>query len=275
MLTVTLIRHGESTHNVLALWSGCTECPLTERGMQQARAVGAYFADTEFTKIYASPLPRARDTAKAVLDAQSTPKPPHDFTIAQIREQSFGAAEGHQTCIREPGKTLEAHFAEEKYPILYESERHVAFPGGESVEDLTRRGERAVRDVVLPHVVNVARSGRDEHIALVSHGLCIAQVVGAIVRLGGGTWKRKGPMVNTAWVRVEMRIQGGIPVEVADDEVPPVEVTVTEEGRADHLEGLLDEGPLCGMKAVMGGGAVDAKSSSDAGATSTAQTSAS
>lgn len=265
MLTVTLIRHGESTHNVLALWSGCTECPLTERGIQQARAVGAYFANTQFTKIYASPLPRARDTAKAVLDAQSTPKPAHDFTIAQIREQSFGAAEGHQTCIREPGKTLEAHFAEEKYPILYESERHVAFPGGESAEDLTRRGERAVRDVVLPHVANVARSGRDEHIALVSHGLCIAQVVGAIVRLGGGTWKRKGPMVNTGWVRVEVRIQDGIPVEVADGEVPPVEVTVTEEGRADHLDGLLDENPLCGMKAVMGGGAVDAKSSSEAG----------
>lgn len=28
-------------------------------------------------------------------------------------------------------------------------------------------------------------------------------------------------------------------MEVADDEVPPVEVTVTEEGRADHLEGLV------------------------------------
>ncbi|KAG1885204.1 phosphoglycerate mutase [Suillus subluteus] len=264
MLTVTLIRHGESTHNVLALWSGCTECPLTERGTQQARAVGAYFANTQFTKIYASPLPRARDTAQAVLDAQPTPKPPHDFTIAQIREQSFGAAEEHQPCIREPGKTLEAHFAEDIYPILYESEKHVAFPGGESMEDLTRRAERAVREVVLPHVVNVARSGRDEHIALVSHGLCISQVVSAIVRLGGGTWKRKGPMVNTAWVRVEVRIQGGVSVEVADDEVPPVEVTVTEEGRADHLEDLLDGGPLLGIKAIMGGGVVDAKSPNEA-----------
>ncbi|KAG1856393.1 phosphoglycerate mutase [Suillus subalutaceus] len=263
MLTVTLIRHGESTHNALALWSGCTECPLTERE-QQARV------------IYASPLPRARDTAQAVLDAQPTPKPPHDFTIAQIREQSFGAAEGHQACIREPGKTLEAHFAGDKYPILYESEKHVAFPGGESVEDLTRRAERAVREVVLPHVVNVARSGRDEHIALVSHGLCILQVVSAIVRLGGGTWKRKleGPIVNTAWVRVEVRIQGGMCVEVADDEVPPVEVTVMEEDRADHLEGLLDRGPLLGIKAIMGGGVlvVDAKSPDEAEAI--AQTSA-
>ncbi|KAG1906677.1 uncharacterized protein F5891DRAFT_907178, partial [Suillus fuscotomentosus] len=108
---------------------------------------------------------------------------------------------------REPGKTLEAHFTEGKYPLLYESEKRVAFPGGESAEDLTRRGESAVKDVVLPHVVNVARSERDEHIVLVSHGLCMAQLVGAIVRLGGGTWKRKGPTVNTGWVRVEVRIQ--------------------------------------------------------------------
>lgn len=129
------------------------------------------------------------------------------------------------------------------------------------MEDLTRRAERAVREVVLPHVLNVARSGKDEHIhiALVSHGLCIAQVVSAIVRLGGGTWKRKGPMVNTAWVRVEVRIQGGMSMEVADGEVPPIEVTVTEEGRADHLEGLLDGGPLLGIKAIMGGGVVDGK----------------
>ncbi|KAG1746032.1 phosphoglycerate mutase [Suillus paluster] len=264
MLTVTLIRHGESTHNVQALWSGCTECPLTERGAQQARAVGAYFANTQFTKIYGSPLPRARDTAQAVLEAQPLPKPPHDFSIALIKERSFGAAEGHRTCIREPGKTLEAHFEEEKYPILYESEREIAFPGGESAADLTRRGERAVREVVLPHVVSVARTGKDEHVALVSHGLCIAEIVGAIVRLGGGTWKRKGPMVNTAWVRVEVRAQGGGPMEVANGEVPPVEVTVTNEGRADHLEGLLDGGPLDGMKAIQGGGVVDVRNPNEA-----------
>lgn len=64
-----------------------------------------------------------------------------------------------------------------------------------------------MRKQLLPHVVNVAKSGRDAHIALVSHGLCIAQLVGAIVRLSGGTWKQKGPMVNTGWVRVEVRIQ--------------------------------------------------------------------
>ncbi|KAG2129444.1 hypothetical protein DEU56DRAFT_758145 [Suillus clintonianus] len=126
--------------------------------------------------------------------------------------------EGLQISIWVPGKTLEAHFAEEKYPFFfYESERDVAFPGRESVEDLVRRGERAVREVVLPHV---------------------------------------GPMVNTGWVRVEVQIQGGIPVEIGDGEVPPVEVIVTDEGRADHLEGLLDRGPLQGMKAIMGGGVV-------------------
>jgi len=230
--------------------------------------VGAYFSNTSFTKIYASPLPRARDTAQAVLDAQPTPKPPHDFSIDSIKERNFGAAEEHRPSLREEGKTLEAHFQEGKYPILYESESDVAFPGGESQLDLVRRGETAVREVVLPHVLSAARTGQEEHIALVSHGLCIAAIVGAMVSvLGGDTWKRKGPMVNTAWVRVQLRLQDGAPNEFADDEIPPLKVIVTDEGRKDHLEGLIDEGPQVGMKAYQGGGVVEAKNPNEAEAT--------
>ncbi|OAX40421.1 phosphoglycerate mutase [Rhizopogon vinicolor AM-OR11-026] len=274
MLTVTLIRHGESTHNVQGIWSGCTDCPLTERGTQpkfgeqQARAVGAYFANTSFTKIYASPLPRARDTAQALLDAQPDPKPLHDFSIDLIKEQSFGAAEGHLPSIREEGKTLAAHFQEGKYPILYESESDMAFPGGESALDLLRRGEMAVREMLMPHVLSTARTGQEEHIVLVSHGLCIAAIVGGLVRiLGRGTWKRKGPMVNTGWTRVEVRVQGmqdGIPNELTDGEVPLLEVTVTDESRKDHLEGLVDACLPVGMKAYQGGGLVETKNPNEA-----------
>lgn len=170
--------------------------------------MGSYFANTSFTKIYASPLPRARDTAQALLDAQPDPEPPHDFSIDLIKERNFGAAEEHVPSMREEGKTLEAHFEEGKYPILYESEDDVAFPGGESVLDLYRRGETAVREVVMPHLLSTARTGQDEHIVLVSHGQFIGAIVTGLVRiLGGATWKRKGPMVNTAWVRVQIRVQ--------------------------------------------------------------------
>ena len=33
--------------------------------------------------------------------------------------------------------------------------------------------------------------------------------------------------------------QGVVPMELADGEVPPFEVTVTDENRKDHLEGLV------------------------------------
>jgi len=114
--------------------------------------------------------------------------------------------------MREEGKTLAAHFQEGKYPILYESESNVAFPGGESALDLLKRGETVVREVVLPHVLSTARTGQEEHIVLVSHGLCIAAIVGGLVRiLGRDTWKRKGPMVNTGWNRVQIRVQVSTP----------------------------------------------------------------
>jgi len=222
--------------------------------------VGAYFANTSFTKIYASPLPRARDTAQALLDAQPDPKPPHDFSVDLIQGLNWGDAEEHVRFVREEGKTLAAHWEEGKYPILYESEDDVAFPGGESVLDLYRRGETAVREIVMPHVLSTARTGRDEHIVFVSHGQFIGAIVTGMARiLGGTTWKRKGSMPNTAWVRVQIHVQDEAPNELTNGELPLLGVTVTDEGRCDHLEGLVDEGPQVDMKAYQGGGMVEAK----------------
>lgn len=95
------------------------------------------------------------------------------------------------------------------YPVIYD--RTGKFPGGESMNDLQERAERAVRDVVLPHVWNMARSGQDDRIALVSHGLCISELVAALVRRDsralsdahGKTWTG---LQNTAWTRVGVNL---------------------------------------------------------------------
>ena len=59
-----LVRHGESTGNAARLLAGRVEVPLTERGREQARAVGASLHGV--TRVIASPLGRARDTAEAL-----------------------------------------------------------------------------------------------------------------------------------------------------------------------------------------------------------------
>ncbi len=72
------------------------------------------------------------------------------------------------------------------------------------MNDLQARAELAIKDIVLPYVKEDAFSGEDIHIAIVSHGLCISELVSALMRLdhfkaGGGNWTG---LLNTAWTRV-------------------------------------------------------------------------
>lgn len=62
-LTLTLVRHGESTDNLKSLWAGHRDAPLTTHGMNQARRLGKSFEDVYIAKIYASDLKRAHWTA--------------------------------------------------------------------------------------------------------------------------------------------------------------------------------------------------------------------
>jgi broad specificity phosphatase PhoE len=89
-VTLLLLRHGESEGNVLRMIQGWRDYPLTERGHRQAACAADRLATSGAVALYASPLRRAADTARAVarttgLEVQETP----DF-----REYHFGAAEG-------------------------------------------------------------------------------------------------------------------------------------------------------------------------------------
>jgi probable phosphoglycerate mutase len=59
-----LVRHGESTGNAAALLLGRIDAPLTERGLEQARALGPSVIEVD--RVISSPLQRARDTAEAL-----------------------------------------------------------------------------------------------------------------------------------------------------------------------------------------------------------------
>lgn len=157
-------------------------------------------SDTPYTHIYASDLKRAHDTGKAVHTALPSPKPP--FTVTPLaREQYFGDAEGHKWAISiPPDTTREALHAQNIFPVYYE--RHEKFPNGESLDDLRERAVDALRQCVLPHLEN------DEgHVAIASHGLCISEMMAALVSLdpeADQTVSYRG-LLNTAWTRVHVQ----------------------------------------------------------------------
>ena len=63
-MKLLLIRHGESEADLLDVHEGRADFSLTDRGRRQAQAMAAAVAEREtVTKIYASTLTRAKETA--------------------------------------------------------------------------------------------------------------------------------------------------------------------------------------------------------------------
>ena len=77
------VRHGQSVANSEGWLSGHVDTPLTERGWDQARALGEQLAGEDFARGYCSDLVRARQTAEGIgVPVEHTPK---------LRERFLGA----------------------------------------------------------------------------------------------------------------------------------------------------------------------------------------
>ncbi|TFK40819.1 histidine phosphatase superfamily [Crucibulum laeve] len=261
----TLIRHGESIDNLKNLWAGWKDATLSNHGMFQAECLASSLASTPFTEIYASDLKRALLTAQALQSSQlsrlasildpttSTPTsvlapPPPKLHITELlREQHFGAGEGKPFVSKDPELSLHAHYAKGKFPALYgRSER---FPGGESLCEVRARAERAVDEVLWGYISQLqeefkAGEEKEVHVAVVSHGIFIPELIMALLKCGGeevADIKNYRGMKNTAWSRVVVNVvkdEHGAAV-VTQDGKPKLKVAVTSINRHEHLDKLV------------------------------------
>ena len=122
-----LVRHGETAWSREWLHTSVTDVPLTERGIEAARELGARLAGRSFGLVLTSPRARARDTA--VLAGFSDALVDDDLV-----EWHYGTYEGISTAdIREtvPGWSVWTH----------------PTPGGESAADVGGRIDRVLARV--------------------------------------------------------------------------------------------------------------------------------
>ena len=99
-----------------------------------------------------------------------------------LREQNFGAGEGKKICAKERDFPLSNHYARNKFPVIYT--RTEKFPGGESLEDMAKRVDIVIDEVLLPYVWQEFEGAAPMTIAIVSHGLFIAELVARLVKRG-------------------------------------------------------------------------------------------
>ena len=135
-MLIYIIRHGETDLNVKGVLQGWVDEPLNESGMRLARITGEKMAGIRFDGCFSSPLQRAAETARIVLEASG-----NDLPIQyddRLREISFGVAEGrHRSTLGEQGR----RFFEE--PFRYEP-----FPGGESIRQVCARTQGFLKELL-------------------------------------------------------------------------------------------------------------------------------
>lgn len=63
-MQITLVRHGETSHNAIRMWQGHMAGSLSETGKVQARALGKRLQSHRFDRVITSDLARAMETAE-------------------------------------------------------------------------------------------------------------------------------------------------------------------------------------------------------------------
>jgi 2,3-bisphosphoglycerate-dependent phosphoglycerate mutase len=95
MYKIVLIRHGESTWNLENRFTGWTDVPLTETGIEQAKAAGRLLKEQgwDFDLCYASVLKRATHTLWHCLDEMERTWLPVEHSW-RLNERHYGALQG-------------------------------------------------------------------------------------------------------------------------------------------------------------------------------------
>ncbi len=157
-----IVRHGETLWNAQERLQGHADIDLSEKGRQQALAVGKHLADVPFDIAYASDLARAWHTAEIMLDQRDVPL----ISNEGLRERSYGVFEG---------LTLEerqAQFPNEFNASLIK-DLDFAAPGGESARGTLHRMTKVIGEIKERHL--------DETVLIVGHGGSLRSAIVALM----------------------------------------------------------------------------------------------
>jgi broad specificity phosphatase PhoE len=153
-LELIIVRHGQSEGNRDRTFTGHGPSPLTERGREEARAVGARLAADPVDAIFASDLPRAVQTAEPLAAATGVAI----VQDAALREKHFGDLTGKSFA------EIETQYPDVWRGLLARDPMYQP-PGGESHAECRARVGGFLSRLFASHP-----SGR---VVLVSHGVAI------------------------------------------------------------------------------------------------------
>lgn len=137
-MKIYILRHGETDWNRQRLLQGRSNIGLNENGRKLARETAEGMKEIPFDLVFTSPLDRAKETARIVLNGRDIPM----IEDERIMEISFGTYEG------KPWRKTEDFEGDPNiYNFFNHPELYRTVEGGESLEHLAKRTAEFMRDI--------------------------------------------------------------------------------------------------------------------------------
>jgi probable phosphoglycerate mutase len=184
-------RHGESTANLTRTFANRTSgFPLTALGREQADALADAFSSLGITRLFASPLTRAAETAAVVSGRLGLAA----VTSEALREFDVGHWEGSA----DQGGWTEYASVVQRWAA---GDRACRISTGESCDDI------AVRFGPFGNsLLKLALAG--ENVLCIGHGGTYRAALPTLLANVTHAFAAAQPFPNTAWVAAEVRYQG-------------------------------------------------------------------
>lgn len=168
MTKVVLIRHGRSTANAAGVLAGrAPGVSLDDVGRSQAADIGALLADVPVAAAYTSPIQRCVETATLA-----------GFPGAEVLDGVSECDYGEWT-----GAKLADLSSKEVWADVQARPSVVAFPGGESMQEMFWRVTAATADVA-------GRHAKDDVVVVFSHGDPIKAILAHAFGMGLDDFQR-------------------------------------------------------------------------------------
>jgi broad specificity phosphatase PhoE len=177
---IVVWRHGRTDWNARGIAQGQSDVPLDDAGRKQALEAAPLVARYGVSRIVASDLGRARDTAQTLADVTGVPV----HLDARLREFDLGAREGMST--EESFERFGAEMA------AWQRGEEARFGDSETLSESAARFAAALDDVAD------ATDGGDVSV-VVAHGGVMRAGICAWVGLPQSVWGRFGGFGNCRW----------------------------------------------------------------------------
>jgi probable phosphoglycerate mutase len=197
MLTIHLVRHGDTPQAAEGIFCGELDPPLTDHGRMQAERVGRAAASLGLIALYCSPKLRARQTAEPV--ARATGLEP--AIENGLREIAYGRWEG----LKESDVRANEAAA---FAAWHDDPSLASPPGGETAYDIAARA--------MPVMTRIRERHQSGHVMLISHKATVRVIVCAVLGIPLQRFRTYVACPTTSITTFEFGAEGPLLVGLGD-----------------------------------------------------------